>query len=122
MLKRWSLPIVIIYITALTYGSIGNISGVPKLGFSFDDKIYHFLAYAMLTLLLFNYFSITTIALKNKILLSASIAIIYGIIIEGLQAVLTDFRTPDYYDVLANTSGVLIVVVLIKYRYKLKLK
>lgn len=122
MLKRWALPLLVIYIIALTYGSIGNVSGVPKLGFSFDDKIYHFLAYAVLTILLFNYFLRTTIALKTKILLSASIAIIYGIIIEGLQAVLTDFRTPDYFDVLANTIGVLISVGLIKYTYKLKLK
>lgn len=120
MLKRWSLPIVIIYVAVLTYGSIGNVSGVPKLGFSFDDKIYHFLAYAILTVLLFNYVVTTTI--KHKILFSVSTAIVYGIIIEVLQATITDFRTPDYYDVIANTIGALFIMLLVKFKDKRKLK
>lgn len=120
MLKRWSLPILLVYCIALTSGSLGNVSGIPKLGSSFDDKIYHFLAYAILTYLLYNF--IVTTSVKIKILLSASIAIIYGIIIEGLQSVLTNFRTPDYYDVLANTIGVLFAIVLIRFKNKLKLK
>ncbi|WP_323789275.1 VanZ family protein [Psychroserpens sp.] len=120
MLKRWSLPIVLVYVIALTYGSIGNVSDIPKLGFSFDDKIYHFLAYAILMALLFNY--VLTTSVKNKVLLSAGIAIIYGIIIEGLQSILTDFRTPDYFDVLANTAGVIFVILLLRFKKKLKLK
>lgn len=120
MLKRWSLPILIGYSFALTYGSLGNVSSIPKLGSSFDDKIYHFLAYAILTLILYNF--IVTTSVKFKILLSASIAVIYGIIIEGLQSVLTDFRTPDYYDVLANTIGVVLALVLLTSKNKLKLK
>lgn len=120
MLKRWSLPIVLIYVTVLTYGSLGNVGGVPKLGFSFDDKIYHFLAYAILTLFLFNYVISTTI--KHKILFSAGVAVVYGIIIEVLQATITDFRTPDYYDVIANTTGALFAILLIKFKNKRKLK
>ncbi|WP_456437789.1 VanZ family protein [Psychroserpens sp.] len=120
MLKRFSLPIVLIYVAALTFGSLSSISKVPELGFSFDDKIYHFLAYAILTLLLFNYIVITNV--KLNILLSAGIAIIYGIIIEVLQATVTDFRTPDYYDVLANTAGVLFAIILLRIKSELKLK
>jgi len=120
VLKRWSLPILLVYCIALTSGSLGNVSSIPKLGSSFDDKIYHFLAYAVLTFVLYNF--ILTTFVKSKILLSASIAIIYGIIIEALQSILTDFRTPDYYDVLANTIGVVIALVLIRLKNKLKLK
>ena len=120
MLNRWSLPILIVYVIALTIGSLGNVSGVPKLGFSFDDKIYHFLAYAILTVLVLNYITKTTV--KHKILLSAGIAVVYGIIIEVLQSTLTDFRTPDYYDVLANTIGVVFVLLLLRFKNKLKLK
>ncbi|WCO03709.1 VanZ family protein [Psychroserpens ponticola] len=111
---------MLVYIIALTYGSLGNISGVPKLGFTFDDKIYHLLAYAILTFLLFNY--IRTTQVKKAILLSASIAFVYGIIIEVLQSTLTDFRTPDYYDVLANTIGVVFIMLLLRFKTKLKLK
>lgn len=120
VLKRWSLPILLIYLVVLTIGSLGHVSKIPKLGFSFDDKIYHFLAYAMLTALMFNFFRITTIT--SKIFLSGCIATVYGIIIEGLQAVLTDFRTPDYYDVIANTLGaVFVMLILLRFKDKLKL-
>lgn len=119
VLKRWALPILIIYIIALTFGSLSSTSSVPKLGFSFDDKIYHFLAYAVLTFLLFNYLISTSI--KRKLLSSVSIAVIYGIIIEGLQATVTDFRTPDYYDIIANTAGAFIMAFLL-YTFKNKLK
>lgn len=120
MLKRWSLPILLVYSVALTIGSLGNVSSIPKLGSSFDDKIYHFLAYAILTLLLYNY--IVTTSVKQKFLIPAIIAVIYGIIIEGLQSVLTDFRTPDYYDVIANTIGVVFTIMLLRLKNKLKLK
>lgn len=117
--NRWSLPILLVYLISLTIGSLGNVSAVPSLGFSFDDKIYHFLAYAVLTALLFNY--LLTINLKSKIVISAVFAIIYGIIIEALQAILTDFRTPDYYDALANMLGALVVMILL-FSLKDKLK
>ncbi len=91
MFKRWSLPTLFIYILALTFGSLSKVSGVPKLGFTFDDKIYHFLAYAILMLLLFSYLRTTTI--KYKVLFSASIAVVYGIIIEVLQQAMTSYRT-----------------------------
>ncbi|MFK7781260.1 VanZ family protein [Psychroserpens sp.] len=116
-----SLPILLLYTVVLTYGSLTNVSGIPKLGFSFDDKIYHFLAYAVLTLLLFNYVITTTI--KHKIFKSVTVAIVYGIIIEALQATVTDFRTPDYYDVIANSLGAVIMMLLLSmFKDKLKLK
>jgi VanZ family protein len=111
---------LIVYVIVLTIGSLGNVNGVPKLGSSFDDKIYHFLAYAILTVLLLNYFLTTTV--KQKILISAGIAVVYGIIIEVLQSTLTNFRTPDYYDVLANTAGVVFVMLLLRFKNNLKLK
>lgn len=121
MLKRWSLPIVLVYLIVLTIGSLGNVGGIPKLGFSFDDKIYHFSAYAVLTLLLYNFIRTTNIS--RKIMISAVVSVVYGIIIEALQSLLTDFRTPDYYDVIANTIGVLVAALfLMKFKDKLKLK
>lgn len=120
MLKTWALPILVIYVVALTYGSLSNVSSIPELGSSFDDKIYHYLAYAILTFLIYNYLLCTSV--KHKILLASGIAVIYGIIIEVLQSVFTDFRTPDVYDVLANTAGVIFAIVLLRLKKKLKLK
>ncbi|WP_299222800.1 VanZ family protein [uncultured Psychroserpens sp.] len=120
MLKRWALVILIVYLIALTIGSLSNIGVVPNLGLSYDDKIYHCIAYALLTLLLFNY--LRTIKKNYMILIAVVIAITYGIIIEALQSILTDFRTPDYLDVIANTIGVILASLLLHYRNKLKLK
>lgn len=56
-------------------------------------------------------------------MISAVVSVVYGIIIEALQSLLTDFRTPDYYDVIANTIGVLVAALfLMKFKDKLKLK
>lgn len=121
VLKRWSFPIALLYLVALTYGSLSNVSGIPEIGFSFDDKIYHFLAYAILTVLLYNYLRTTHI--NHKIWVASGIAFIYGIIIEALQATVTSFRTPDYFDVIANTIGIVFVtLILFKFKDKLKLK
>ena len=118
-LKRWSLPILSVYVVALTIGSLSRISSIPDLGFSFDDKIYHFLAYAVLAFLCFNFFWKRNIV--NAKWFAVIAAVIYGIIIEGLQSVLTDFRTPDYFDVVANTLGALATLIVLQLYSKLKL-
>ena len=38
--------------------------------------------------------------------------IIFGIIIEILQGVITSYRTASYLDIVANTIGVLLAVVI----------
>lgn len=59
------------------------------------------------------------IEIKNKdYLLIIAIAVCYGIIIEVLQGVLTETRKPDFNDVLANSTGVVVAVLLNKYVYK----
>jgi len=55
-----------IYIIALFLAvlSLMPIDGdIPRFGFSFDDKIYHLLAYFILTVLLYIY--TTTIQMEN---------------------------------------------------------
>lgn len=84
---------------------------MPKLGSSFDDKIYHFGAYIVMTFLWYNFFMRTSF--KLKIIFSALIALSYGIIVEVLQGTFTNYRTEDIMDVFANSLGVLIAVLLI---------
>ncbi|MEY8849814.1 VanZ family protein [Psychroserpens sp. XS_ASV72] len=120
MLKRWALPILLTYVVALTIGSLSQVSSVPDLGSSFDDKIYHFLAYAILTFLIFNFLRSTS--LKAPLFSAALVSVVYGIIIEVLQSVLTDFRTPDYLDVIANTIGTVIMYISVLFAGKGKLK
>jgi VanZ family protein len=79
------------------------------------DKIVHFTFYFILTTLMIR----SKIEIKNKdYLLIIAIAVCYGIIIEVLQGVLTETRKPDFNDVLANSTGVVVAVLLNKYVYK----
>lgn len=93
---------------------------MPELGFSYDDKIYHFIAYSMFTILAYNYFSYKQ--KKHKILYAAVFVIVYGIVIEVAQHVLTSNRTLDAYDVLANSLGVLLAVIALVLRKRMNLK
>ena len=120
VLKKWALPILVIYTLALTIGSLAQVGKISVVGSSFDDKILHLTAYFIFTALVFVYCE--KLQLKHKILISALSVILYGIIIEVLQQVMTSYRTLDVYDVLANTLGVVFATIIIMFRKKLKLK
>ena len=119
-LKKWALPLVIVYALALTIGSLIHLGNIPDLGFDFDDKIYHFVAYFIFTFLVYNYG--VSKEITNSIGKSAILVIVYGIIIEVLQSILTSYRTFDFYDAIANALGVILAVVVLMYIDKLKLK
>lgn len=120
VLKKWALLIVVIYATVLTIASLIHLGGVPSLGSSFDDKIYHFIAYFLFTVLVYNYCKVRQF--KNANVISAVVVIVYGIIIEVLQQTITSYRTLDIYDVFANALGVVVAISTLKFRTKLKLK
>lgn len=67
------------------------------------DKLLHAFAYCTLS-----FFWLSAINKTGRIILVSIICVIYGIVIEILQMVLTNYRSGDLYDALANTSGVLI--------------
>ena len=119
-LKKWAAPIVGAYTILLTMASLMHLKDVPSLGSTFDDKIFHLMAYFIFTLLVFNYCASKNYA--NAILVSAIVTITYGIVIEVLQYVLTTHRTLDIYDIMANTLGTLLAVLALKYLIKTKVK
>lgn len=85
------------------------MSDVPDLGISFADKIFHFGAYGMMTVLWFNYFSNLDMTTKvESIIIAVIIAVIFGMIIEILQGLITTSRQADFNDVIANNAGIII--------------
>ncbi|MCK7589799.1 VanZ family protein [Subsaxibacter sp. CAU 1640] len=120
MHKRVALLIAVCYTFFITYLSLKSLQKIPKLGSSFDDKIYHFGAYTLFVLVWYHYFEKTSIRLK--ILLSAMIAFIYGIIVEVLQGTFTTYRTEDIADVFANSLGVVFAILLVISYRQIKLK
>ncbi|RXG29431.1 VanZ family protein [Leeuwenhoekiella palythoae] len=89
-----------------------HISDAPK----DSDKIVHLLAYTFFVGLWFLFFY----CLKQKkdnflpaLIKSCILAFIYGIIIEILQGELTTSRSADFNDVLANSIGIVIGILLV---------
>ena len=118
--KKLLLLVAIIYSIWLTTVSLIDLKNVPRLGSSFDDKIYHFIAYFLLAVLWITYFN--TSKKKQATLVVFISTIIFGVILELLQHQLNPNRTYDNYDLLANCLGV-VIGTLIAVRIKIiKLK
>ena len=120
MHKQLALALFISYVLLLTILSLMSLSGVPSLGSSIDDKIYHCIAYFTFTILCFVFLNTTQV--KYKMSISIITAVTYGIIIEVLQSVVTNSRTSDIYDVVANSLGVAFGVMAISFFRNRKLK
>ena len=100
-----------------------NLKGLPDKVVDDGDKIFHFLAYFALTLLWYNTFiRLFNWSFFKTILVVFISSVLFGIVIEYLQGVLTSFRTPDIKDILANTLGVLVAVLLTKFVFKAEVK
>ena len=103
VVKKGLLLIAIFYTLPLVVASLITLKGVPSLGSSFDDKIYHVVAYFCLTLiwgLYVKYFK--SIRLLFIVCVAA---ILLGFILELLQYFVNSNRTYDTYDLIANSIG-----------------
>jgi len=97
------LLVSIIYTLALVIASLISLSGVPSLGSSFDDKIYHVIAYLGLAFLWVYYFKPFKTKYIPFIIFFATA--FFGYVIEVLQYLVNPNRTYDTYDLVANSIG-----------------
>ncbi len=115
--------IAVSYSIALTIGSLVKPIAV-KTTISNIDKLLHLGAYFGLAILWLLYIHVLKMSLhrnwaSSKIYFgTASLLIIYGIVIEVLQGSTTTYRTPDVWDVLANTIGVILGSLLFMLLFK----
>lgn len=112
MLKKHALIIAITYTLLITILSFISLNSVPDLGFDYQDKIAHSLIYMVFTFFWFNFFR--QIQLPKALITAILFAVKYGIVIEVLQGSLTDSRQFDYYDIVANIIGALLIVPFLK--------
>ncbi|MDX1470695.1 MAG: VanZ family protein [Flavobacteriaceae bacterium] len=120
MPKSVALLIFIVYLAALTFLSLFSIGDISTLGTEFDDKLNHFCAHFLLTILAFNYFKLTSVS--NVIWICLLTSVSYGIVIEVLQLILTTDRTFDLMDLVANFIGAIAAVIALRLSVYLKLK
>ncbi|GGX13731.1 VanZ family protein [Aquimarina muelleri] len=77
------------------------------------DKIGHFFAYFILTILwsLFFFFSKNQNKnLKQSLGIATVLCVFFGIMMELFQGILTTYRNSDWYDIIANTSGTIFAI------------
>ncbi|MBP2832510.1 VanZ family protein [Aquimarina sp. U1-2] len=111
------LALLILYTIIITWASLARLIIPFKVGVQGSDKIGHCVAYFIFTLLWFLFFFFSEIKNKNfkqSLLSSSVICFFFGALMELLQMFLTNYRSPDWYDVIANTSGIVFVVMLLK--------
>ena len=109
---RSLLALAISYTIGITLASLISLNEIPKIEVPGKDKSVHFLFYFFLTL--FWNFALQK-KYKNWALkyIVVSATIIYGIVIEVLQEVITQNRQADKYDVLANSAGALLALLVL---------
>ncbi|AFU68967.1 hypothetical protein P700755_002177 [Psychroflexus torquis ATCC 700755] len=102
------MPAAILCTASILVLSISDISSLPKLQISYEDKFYHFVAYFVLnSIWLIALFKKNEYQLKKLLSISFSI-IVFGIIIEVIQGSVTDSRAFDIFDILANSIAVVV--------------
>ncbi|APY08723.1 hypothetical protein BWZ20_10590 [Winogradskyella sp. J14-2] len=120
MVKKLLFLAALVYTFVLVVATFINLNGVPSLGSSFDDKIYHFLAYVVLGGLWITYFK--SFSNNNRLWLVFIVVVFFGILLEVIQHKLNKNRTYDTYDLLANCFGVLVGTLIAARLDILKLK
>ena len=119
MIIRNTLKAKLFFLLALIYSlsililSLVNLKNIEIVNLNASDKFYHATCYGIMTFLwlLYFYFKLRSQSVKSKLTLTLLI-VFFGIIIEVLQLVLTDYRSFDWWDVVANITGVCIGLIL----------
>ena len=111
IIKRLSelnfLSLAITWTVLITVASLVSFNTVPKVNLPGNDKAVHFLFYLIFVVFWGLVKRQSYFKIKYDLLIVA-FAILYGIIIEILQGVLTKTREADFYDALANSLGAIV--------------
>ncbi|WP_157811883.1 VanZ family protein [Tenacibaculum sp. SZ-18] len=82
----------------------------PAVSLSYSDKAFHTLAYFVL-----GFLWLLAIRKKGTKFAVILLVILFGILLEILQSLLTDYRTFEYLDMVANSLGAFISVLAFTY-------
>jgi len=103
--------LVVVVLSLLPKSSIDT--GSLKL-FKGADKIVHFTMYAVLMFLWMVAIKQKPIAnIKGRLIFAAAFSVALGIILEIMQKYLVIGRTFDIFDIIANMSGVVFVIIFL---------
>lgn len=112
MIRKNKFSIIIaLIILYLSLASSDTLDKVPILNIPHLDKIVHFLMYfsLMSVILVENRKSLKGI---KQLLIIALIPFFYGILMEVLQEIFTISRSGSFFDIISDSAGVLISLLL----------
>lgn len=112
--------IIIVFILSSISGN--DLHRVPKIQIPHFDKIVHLGMYAILQYFFILNYSKNKIIFKNYLILSIIFSVTYGVLLEFSQQLFFTARTGNIYDAIANTTGVIIVVILYETKFLKKIK
>lgn len=109
LLAPKSLMVIgIIYTLFITFVLLFPATYVPKVPVPSFDKIGHVLVFTILVIIWSLFVLFKTEGHKARTHWVVLLAFLYGIIIEVLQGLFFESRSADWWDVLANTAGILL--------------
>lgn len=124
LMVKYSGVIAVAYTLFIGWGSLIHVPEFVQEAPKNSDKAIHATAYFIFCMLwfLFLYFKgLKKRPHKNALWIAALWSLFFGMVIEILQYDLTTYRTGDFYDMMANSTGVLLsVICVIAFRRKLK--
>ncbi|MFO8147952.1 MAG: VanZ family protein [Bacteroidota bacterium] len=115
MAARIALFLAIGYTLVLTIASLIQLGDLSVGAFSPTDKMLHLGASFVLAFVWMLFYLLKMEQKHNYIpafIVISVLVIIFGMLIEVLQGALTTYRQPDWADVVANSIGVLIALLL----------
>jgi VanZ family protein len=104
------------FVSILSLITISSEIG-ESINVDFKDKYVHFLFYFVFVIVWFLFLDRTKYA-KSVKLLALILAITFGVLMEICQGLFTTTRTPDVYDVLANSIGAFTGIIILNLFYK----
>ena len=102
----WKTLLIALIILTGSIMSGNKLNKIPLFEVKNSDKLIHFTMYfgLMLSMLSSYYKSIGNIKNTNKVVIFF-IAVLYGLILEGIQYFFTTDRSAEFADMIANTLG-----------------
>ncbi|MDP3002388.1 MAG: VanZ family protein [Bacteroidales bacterium] len=103
--------LVALIIMYLSLANSDTFEEVSIFNIPFVDKIMHFgMYFGLMSVIIFEYRK--TLKSTGSLFLIALIPFFYGILMEILQSTLTTSRFASFYDILFNSAGILVSLLL----------
>lgn len=115
--RNYFFYLALLLTIVITVGSIVSLKNGLGIDLQIKDKILHSGAYFLLTISWLLAFDVKSLQLKSAILIATGV-FIYGIIIEILQGILTNYRQADIYDIIANFFGIIVAIIFFALVFK----